>query len=115
MRPGGLRIDLAGRGVQLELAQIDGAVALRIGGVEGAGGGHLAGYACAGGTQVRPSADRQGVASPSDHVAVPCRSAACRGQTLKGRLADHIQHRVERNIFELRLNLAVDGNECGGG
>jgi hypothetical protein len=102
---------LAGGKIELQPAQIDGAVALHIGGVDQTACGHFAASRVS-----RRSETQQGVDGEGTVVAV---DPQCVGRTvherieaemLEGRVGNHLQQRVQGNILELRRYLAVDGD-----
>jgi hypothetical protein len=109
-------LQLAGGSVQLQFAQIDRAVALGIGGIDRRRR-----------RRPRPARRRAGEAEAEGRRRrrVLCRrwtraawravDAGVEAQALKGRLAHHIQKRVEGNVFELGRHLAVDRDGDGVG
>ena len=111
-----VRLQLAGGQVQLEFAQIDGAVALGIGTVHYAVGRGFAGEGLGRGAQVERSrhGDSLRVAFGPDGGGGAVEQGAD-SDALEGRLADHVEDGVERHVFELGGDFAVDGNCRGRG
>ena len=111
-----MRFKIALRQVEFEFAQVHRAVVLRIGSVDRARGGHFAGGSLPGGTETELRIDR-------DRVAIAVRPDGNRGaiqarveaQTPVGRGADHVEYRIERDIFEFGGHFAVDGDDRGWG
>src|ERR1035438_7384318 len=97
--------------MQNQLAQIDRAVALGIGGIDQAAGKHLP--LC---SLCRRSEAKQGAHGEGAIVAVEPESVGravdsrIEAKMLKGRVAEHLQQRVQGNVFELSCYLAVDGD-----
>ena len=104
-------LQLAGGQIELELAQIDRAVALGIGGVD-----HAAGRSLPLSSVRRWSEAQQGGHGEGAIVAVdPQRvgravDARIKAEMLEGRITDHLQNCVQGHVFELSRHLAVDGN-----
>ena len=106
-----MSLQLAGRQMQNQLAQINRAVALGIGGVNQAAGKHLPLSSLCGRREAKQGAHGEGtiVAVEPQRIgrAVDARVEA---EMLKGRIAEHFQQRVQGNVFELSCYLAVDGD-----
>jgi len=102
---------LAGGQIKLKLAQIDGAVALGVSGVNAAAGRNLPRCSDQGRDKGEVGVHREGVLIAVAPVGVGG-TADPRVETemLVGRIGKHIEQRVERHILELRGDLAIDGN-----
>ena len=102
---------LAGGQIQLQLAHIHGAVALGVGGVDEAACKNLSGRGLRGrcqlqqrlhGERVLVAVDPQGVGGAVD--------ASVQAEVLKGRIAEHLQQRVQRHVLEVAGHFSVDGD-----
>ena len=102
-------LQLAGGSVQLQFAQIDGPVALGVGGIHRAAGCDFTRNGACGRAEAEFGGDGDGL-----RVAVGpggggwTGDAGIQAQALKGPLAHHVEKRIERNVFEPGRHLAVD-------
>ena len=107
-------LQLAGGGIELQLAQIDGAVALGIGCIHRAGGGNFPRQNLRGRSEAESRADRNvfrnAVGPVGDGESV---DAGIETQALKGRAAHHSQKRIQRNVFEAGRYFAGHGDDGG--
>ena len=106
-----VRLELAGRHVDFELAEIDTAVALGVRGVDGACGRDFTGRRLSGSIQAK-------IYSHGEVAHVTAGPCCVRGsihyradaEALEGRQADHVENGVERDVLELCRDFAVDRN-----
>ena len=103
-------VQLAGGQIEFQLAQIDRAVALGVGGIDQAAGGDLSRCSLRGRREVEQGGDGESVFVALDPERVGrAVDAGVEAEMLKGRVADHLQQRIQATFLNCAVTLPLTG------